>query len=391
MMQSINSRNIINAAVAAFFVATIAIPFSGLWRPHDGSVEKRTLAAMPSLPTSFRQAAAYPAKMESFVNDNFGLRDRFLTLHADISRTVFGTSGSPRVILGSGGWLFYTGDGSLADMQRQAAPTQASLGNWKASLTDRARWLSERGITYRFVTAPDKHSLFPEKIPSRYQWDGESRYTQIRQHVGTSAPLVDLLPDLVRKKSNGAARLYFESDTHWTGFGAYVGYRTIMQSLGEAYRGATLQFADEEFGDDGIPRARDLAIMSRNPRMETEKVATGFQPCGHSVDVQPPSGVDVSRILRFAGHECPSRAKTLLIFHDSFGSAISPYFNSTFGRVVSIWGTPNDELFVRMVLQEKPDVVIEERVERFMGVVPEPTMATALRQMESVTLGKVGQ
>lgn len=390
-MQSIDSRNIINAVLTTFFAATVAVPFVGLWRSHDSSAEKRTLTAMPSLPASFKEVVAYPPKMEAFVNDNFGLRDRFLTLHADISRNVFGTSGSTRVILGSGGWLFYTGDNSLADMQRVSSPTQASLENWRKSLADRAAWLDHQGITYRFVTAPDKHSVFPEKLPSRFQWDGDSRFARIKQHVSASVPLVDLLPDLAKEKKAGADRLYFETDTHWTGYGAYIGYRTIMRSLGDAYRPATLQIADTEFADDKLPLPRDLAVMSRSPKKETEKIAATLQRCGHAVEVQPPAGVDVSRILQFAGNDCPSRTKTLLIFHDSFGSAISPYFSATFGRVVSIWGTPTDELFVRMVLQEKPDVVIEERVERFMEATPEPTMAATLQKTQSVVLGMSGK
>lgn len=207
---------------------------------------------------------------------------------------------------------------------------------------------------------------------------------------GLSPKLVAAM-DPVAMTTLVADRLYFETDTHWTGYGAYIGYRTVMRSLGETYRPATLQFADSEFGDDKSPLSRDLAVMSRSPRKETEKVATMLQRCDHAVEVQPPAGLDVSRILRFAGNDCPSRTKTLLIFHDSFGSAISPYFNATFGRVVSIWGTPTDELFVRMVLQEKPDVVIEVRVERFMEATPEPTMAAALQETQRLALGMSGK
>ncbi len=35
MMQSIDSRNIINAVLTTFFAATVAVPFVGLWRSHD--------------------------------------------------------------------------------------------------------------------------------------------------------------------------------------------------------------------------------------------------------------------------------------------------------------------------------------------------------------------
>lgn len=385
MMQSIDSRNIINAALAAFFVATVSIPFVGLWGTHDGGAEKRILAKMPAFPTSYEEVKKYPAAMQTFVNDNFGMRDDFLTLHADISRTVFRTSGSPYVVMGSGGWLFYTGDGSLADMQRQAAPDKVSLENWKNTLSDRATWLANQGITYRFVVAPDKHNLFPERLPIRYRWDGQSRVDRIKQYVGATASFVDLLPDLKKKKSAGADRLYFETDTHWTRYGAYIGYRTIMHSLGESYGPATLQLSEGDFSDDGSIQAHDLAIMSRSPALESGKTAGGFAACGKEVKVRPPEGVDVSQIMSFVGNECPSRTKTLLIFIDSFGAAMIPYINSTFGRVVYVWGKPTDELFVRMVLQERPDIVIEERVERFMDIAPVSSMSAALQKTHSTT------
>ena len=61
-----------------------------------------------------------------------------------------------------------------------------------------------------------------------------------------------------------------------------------------------------------------------------------------------------------------------VVFRDSFASGMYPYLSETFARVAYYWAYPTSDDFYKIIELEKPDVVIEERVERMFQAVPEP-------------------
>ena len=385
-MRVISARSAFNGALSAFFVAGLVAPFLGLWTEGSGAIEKRTLAPFPQLTLTKTGIEAFPPAFDAYVNDNFGLRDEFLTLQSRISQRLFNESGSPKVIVGKKGWLLYSGENSLSDIQRVSHFSPDDLKQWKGSIDDRAAWLQKQGITYRFVVPPDKHSVYGEELPARYSWNGESRFDVLKDYLKPTPNLVDIGPAMLQQKKVAGGRLYFHTDTHWTTYGAYIGYRQIVASLSSADIPYSASFANSDFGPSSVATQRDLAQMSRISRTEPDQIPDkSIGPCGQPSEVMTPVNLDVSSIVRFAAYTCPGRTKTALIFHDSFMEALTPYLNQEFGRVVYVWGEPSDELFVRMVQQEHPDVVIEERVERSMQYVPKNQLSAAIAKVSDPT------
>ena len=383
-MRSISKRTAFNLAQSTFFAAAIFVPFIMMWAPDNVTAEKRNLADFPQLALTEESFTSFPARFERYANDHFGLRESFLTLLSQVAQRVFRTSGSPKVILGKDGWLFYTAEDSLTDMQRLAKVTEADVSAWRGSVRDRAAWLESQGITYRFVVAPDKHTVYRDYLPNRYKWDGESRFSRLAEQIGRSDVIVDLSPDLVKRAKSGDDDLYFRTDTHWTSYGAFVGYREIMKSLGNSYR--PVEFVDNDFLSDQQPEIRDLAQMARITAGERDQVSgRPFTECLAPDKVVTPVGLDVSSMSWMTASSCKGKHGTALVFHDSFMTVLKPYLSSTFKRVVYVWGQPNDEIFLRFVEQEKPDVVIEERVERTMRTPPPNQFTAALSRVKDKT------
>ncbi|MCX4177459.1 MULTISPECIES: alginate O-acetyltransferase AlgX-related protein [Paraburkholderia] len=383
-MRAITKRDAFNVVISAFFVANMIVPFLGLWSTGDGSIEKRKLATFPEFSPTKAGLENFTVNFGAFVSDHFGLRDNYLNLQSSLSQRIFGDSGSPKVIVGKGDWLLYAGENSLDDIQRVSHLSPDDLKLWKGSIDARAAWLGKQGITYRFVVPPDKHSVYGEELPARYSWHGPSRFHALKDYLESSPYLVDIGPAMRRHKEVAGERLYFHTDTHWTSYGAYVGYREIMASLSRIGLPAPISIPDSEFVNDNAAMHRDLAQMARLNRTESNQVPSKpIGPCGQPSQVMTPTGLDVSSILRFSGYTCPGKTKTALIFHDSFMESLTPYLNQEFGRVVYVWGEPNDEIFVRMVQQEHPDVVIEERVERSMQYVPKDQLTAALEKVST--------
>src|SRR5262249_51570022 len=131
----------------------------------------------------------------------------------------------------------------------------------------------------------------------------------------------------------------------------------------------------------------DLAQMARMNEIESDVVfRKPIAPCGFSTQVMVPAGLDTRMMwVVLDGHVCPGKTKTVLVFRDSFATALSTYFNQDFGNVIYVWDRPDDETFVRMVQLEHPDIVIEERVERTMQWVPENQLQAALAKVSDPT------
>jgi hypothetical protein len=71
----------------------------------------------------------------------------------------------------------------------------------------------------------------------------------------------------------------------------------------------------------------------------------------------------------FARESSSGRLRALII-RDSFATAIEPYMNQHFARAAYIWERPSLEMFQRLIEQEQPDIVIEQRVSRMLRFPP---------------------
>lgn len=375
-----NIKNI-NRLTALLFVSLLAIPLALTFKPADGTSENRVLTGFPSIEISKKSLTSFPKRFEGYINDNFGLRNLFLDLNAEIVNSVFGATGSKDVIIGKNGWLFFAGDKSLPDILGNDPFGLGDIEKWKISTLEKGRWLASSGVEYRFVLAPDKHTVYPDYLPENIKFSGHPRADVVR-NLGLQY-FVDLAPDLRRARSGFGDRLYFQTDTHWKSFGAYVGFEGIVRSLGTDFERRAIKFQGTDFGRRGAAHKRDLASIARMPTVEVDEtvVASRLPKCRSLRAGQPPLGLPSATTLRMLTVTCEGGKGTALVFHDSYMQQIMPFMSPLFERVVYIWDNPDDDVFVRMVLQEKPDVVIEERVERFFRTPPQAQLGGALAKL----------
>ncbi len=128
-------------------------------------LEDREPAARPATPHSLQELASYPRRFGAFFADHFGFRREMVDARGRLVIGLLKKSPSPKVVVGRGDWLFYTGDRSLENRLHQIPLSAASLDQWATRIEQRKRWLAARGIRYLFVVAPDKQSIYPEYLP----------------------------------------------------------------------------------------------------------------------------------------------------------------------------------------------------------------------------------
>jgi hypothetical protein len=363
-------RNAADGALVVAFGVLLVLPAA--WNP-DGWMsgtarsENRNRNALPKLTRQLVALKRYPDQFEAYYCDHFGGRNTLISWLNVTQVEWLRVSSSPRVILGKNNWLFYTDLPVTKDWEATAPLTLGQLASWKEILEARRNWLAARDIRFLFVLVPEKQSIYPENLPRglRPHFMTQTRLGQLADYLKgrTDVPIVDLREPLQRAKAS--ERLYDQTDTHWNDRGAYVGYQTMMATLGTWFRelkpvprSALVEQTSCGPGGDcarmlGLSdrwREEHLSLQLREPwRWHSAK--TGAD--GPTANLAPPYATE----LDDAG------LPRAVAFCDSFTMAMMPLLSNHFHRVLYIWqhfpGFDTD-----LVERERPDVVIQEMVER---------------------------
>jgi alginate O-acetyltransferase complex protein AlgJ len=359
------------------FMAAIWLPLvATFWASGSGrmdTTEKRKLADRPKFKLTRERLNTYPADFNHYFDDNFGMRENLVGLHSYLKGIGLGVSPIRDAIIGNEGWL-YLGDSNIVADYRNAHPfNETELRQWRDVLVAKREWLAERGVRYVFVVAPDKHTIYPEYMPSRFnKISSSSCLDQLMAYMKANSDfeIVDLRPALNAAKAT--VRVFHKTDTHWNDRGAFVAYREIM-------RAASALLPELKPRDEGDFRAvaypapgRDLANMMGLRAVIGERILRlepTFQLCAEPAAITLPP--DFQGPNHEPGHgpfamQCSTGKLKAVVFRDSFGTALVPYLAESFKRTAFIWHYPNRTVMNATIASERPDIVIEERVERHL-------------------------
>jgi hypothetical protein len=363
--------------VSSAFLLAIVLPVAGALvfrNSFDPSAENRPITPFPTFEKA--RAAEFPVHFERWFEDRFAFRRQLITAQS-LAKVRLGVSPSSRVVIGRDGWLFYAGERSV-DLFRHTLPFgSAELKGWREALEARRAGLARRGIRYLLVIPPDKETVYPEFMPRQLsQAEGLSRLdelvAELRQR--SRVEVVDLRPAL--SAARGGELLYHRTDTHWNDRGAFAGYRPIAEKLSEWFpavrpllREACVETRQQTLGGDlsgmlalraELPERESLGLRLAAPRAVDSDPGVPVSPN------TPPHAMPKARAV--ADVSLP-RA---LVLRDSFAEALLPFLAENFQRSVFLFTHRLDEAQVE---RERPDVVIEEIVERYLVMAPPDNLA----------------
>lgn len=351
--------------LSALSVGTLAVAFAlpHLAPPPDLQ-EKRALADLPPWPRRLSEFAAFRHGMDRYVEDRFPARP-YLIGGLNRLRLALGVSGSERVIVGRDGWLFYDGGDHFATARGDPPLTDAETAAWLDGLAGRTETMAAKGGRYLVVSAPLKETVYPQFGPAWYQGPDPHRtsaaLSQRAAMVGAGTALN--LYDAEVAPARWGLKTFSRHDTHWTGLGAYQGYRAILERLnamGVTDPPRPLTDFTEEPRKALVPR--DLALMLgvansvdvdvpqfTAPRIESRLVTRYLGPRS---DWTAPRVIDTGEVGK----------PVLLMTFDSYSTALMPFLYGHFSRLIL---AHDQDGFWRQDLidQFHPDVVITEVVE----------------------------
>lgn len=270
--------------------------------------------------------------------------------------------GNFSVVEGRDGWLFLDQADSVEIMRLYTDPDYMPrdvVTAWAKALRDRRDYFAELGITYVTLVVPDACTVYPEKLPPSITMNGVTPFSLIAAELDeeTLAQCLHPVAELVAGRSERAT--FRPSDSHWTDWGAYLGYRATMERLSQDRDDLEILAPDRlrwstrnAFGALG-------AVMEDEP-VEVLEVA---EVVGSSTRVTRTVMNEVRDAFIVMEQDRPE-LPSAIIFRDSFMTNASQFFSESFRRV-NYCSQPNAVLH-DLVEQERPDVVIFEISERRM-------------------------
>ena len=335
-------------------------------------VEKRNLAKFPSLPESLKAFSEYPKAFNIYYSDHFGFRDVLTKLYFKIVNKLGSQSSIDDVTMGQDGWMFlgsikpgYKKFGDpIGDAININLFTNKELEDFASSIVTIKNWLGNKGIKYVYVIAPNKHTIYFDKLPKYITKKNiKSATDQLVEYLQehTDVAVVDLRPALLQERKKH--QVYYKSDTHWNHYGANVAQFEIMNKIKDLLheKVSPTLLTDNQFkilSSDGGDLARYAKIENIIEASPQPVFEAGCDPVNETPDSKTYTMV------------CETQELNAVIFRDSFFNALQPYISRKFRRSTYISELMNYNSLHKYIAQENPDIVIDEVIERFFPYIP---------------------
>ena len=301
------------------------------------------------------------------IEESFYGRSRLIHLTSNV-RYRLGDRVFPKVIVGQNGWLIYTGEGDIQDYQKAEQFTKKELAQFRKNLDALSAAYAKKGITLLVIVVPNKNTIYPERVPAQVRVIGtESRLEQLTSYLQAhgKTQVLDLRPALTAAK--GGHEIYYATDTHWNGYGAYLAYAAILNELHKTFPNLTPRPASDFKVLTAEPETMDLAGNIGTTLLPESKIQFLPQFDLHTSYKSINLG---GRKLMFSNNTDTS-LPDLVIYYDSFFFTVNPMLGEHFHQGVFVQNYSGGGLWnLSWVDERQPDVVIIEFNERYLEDLP---------------------
>ena len=288
-----------------------------------------------------------------------------------------------QTIVGKDGFLFLGNQyAAIVDKTQGLYPyKQEEIDLWVDKLKAVQEWYKTKGIQFIFVIAPNKSSVYPEKLPASVVYKEGKTITDdiVRSARKRDITLLDLRERL--KKSKGQEELYFRTDTHWNNKGASIGFEEAIHFLNTQYEEEyklpkyTLRSMRRSSGDlAGFLKIKEILSLKHEKDFAFD-FNVSAKVCHGDINLKEliikackMTGNPILNIFaqdQYMINKNAANLEKLLFIGDSFSTANSKPYNATFG---TLWKFHHSRLYgkklANFIEKNQPDIVIYQIVER---------------------------
>lgn len=325
-----------------FFLLPVIVLVSSIILPDTGFSEKenRILASRPALKLDQIISGVYEKQFETYENDQFPLRDMWITLKATTDR-LMGKVEENGVYLGKNGYL----------MEAFNAPSQTQYDATVNAMTSFAQKHSD--LKQYALIAPNSVNILKSNLPAFAPTDDQNPWIDKLKDSLTSAGVtfIDIRDTFTDHKTED---LYYHTDHHWTTLGAYYAYLQAATVMG-------IDTSSDSYDKAPVSQTfkGTLSAKSGFRSGETDELDV-FLPNGDNtlssvvnyVDEQKKSAsfYDTSKLntrdkyaLFFGGNHAQIKISTptesnntLLVLKDSYANSFVPFLAQHYRKIIMI-------------------------------------------------------
>lgn len=325
-----------------FFLLPVIVLVSSIILPDTGFSEKenRILASRPALKLDQIISGVYEKQFETYENDQFPLRDMWITLKATTDR-LMGKVEENGVYLGKNGYL----------MEAFNAPSQTQYDATVNAMTSFAQ--KHPDLKQYALIAPNSVNILKSNLPAFAPADDQNPWIDKLKDSLTSAGVtfIDIRDTFTDHK---AEDLYYHTDHHWTTLGAYYAYLQAAAVMG-------IDISSDSYDKAPVSQTfkGTLSAKSGFRSGETDELDV-FLPNGDNtlssvvnyVDEQKKSAsfYDTSKLntrdkyaLFFGGNHAQIKISTptesnntLLVLKDSYANSFVPFLAQHYRKIIMI-------------------------------------------------------
>ena len=327
-----NVKNYMIIGVFALVIFAFAAMHLIIPDAETSRAERRKLAQKPEITWAGVLSGDYMEKLETYLLDQFPLRDSFRGINAALKTYVLGQRDNNDIFLYNGG--IYKIDAELDEKQVQMGANKID------SVTE--KFLQGMNVYYSII--PDKN-YFIAGESGRPAFDYEKLVSIMNDGVD-NAQYIDIFDTLTIED-------YYLTDTHWSQDRIFPTVEKLAGKMGildritpyADYTANTLEpFYGVYLGQSGLPVKPDVITYMQsadtNSAVVTSAEYAGKKSIYELSDFNKLDGYDVflGGAQALLTIECPNARsdKQLYIFRDSFGSSLTPYFTGAYSKITII-------------------------------------------------------
>ena len=334
------------------FLIILLIPSVGMFVFGPSESENGEELTMPVLYTEEEGINRnYLQDWGTLFESRFALRQQMVTLYSDITGKIFKTSSQSGVIVGNEDWLFF--NDTLGDYQRTNILTDRQLHNAVRHLELVNEYCEDNGIEFLFVIAANKNTIYPEYMPY-YLVPGEGPCNRELLTLLLSQTDVNYVDFGSYEGYLNSDEIYYcHRDSHWNTLGAAIASNLMLDELGiphHDYSGDQVIFGDPHQGD------LEQMIYPTDEASEREMLFEVMPAFSYDAPVE--SNFDFRIGTSSSGEE------RLLMYRDSFGSAVLPFMAEPFSHA---FFSRSNSCQISDFTAQLPDYLIIEKAERFLS------------------------
>ncbi len=372
------------------FIFMISLPFMGMCLGYSDSSKKfEAIEQRPKTRLAYADLSApsrLPDKVSASFDDNFGFREVLIDGYAALLYKLFRkTINQERVVAGKDDFFFLGNYFSqVIDANRgRLKITDRKIHSYVEALLCRQRAAERQGIEFYLAVAPNKHSIYPEKLPP---WCNPKKAGNLYDRFYLQAEksdlnLIKIKDRLLFLKPQYGEMLYQKSDSHWTDLGAYIAAKEVLTHFGDAkvclpanlssleharfYKFGDLLtmaritslFGPEDFYNEFLKWPESTGSLSMKSLLP-DAVSNSFSSVPDNFQIAYLNDCIIKNNRVKSGLKC-------LFLRDSFCTQMSPFFNQAFSEIIYLhYEKAENSNFSELLERFKPDMVVFEFVER---------------------------